>query len=379
MENAPQLPSNYQLIGKLGIGSFATVWEAHDTENNTNVAIKIIPHDLENPDSNWRERLDNEVNVLSSIHHPHIAEFYKEIEEKDVSYLVFELCEKGTLGHLMLKLGQIPEDQMRGYFLQISEALRYLHEEAHIIHRDIKIDNILFDSDNTIKLIDFGLSVHFNPEENERFTKICGSPKYVAPEMFFGEEYDSSIDIWALGVVLFYCISGYFPFESYQLQKLSYKIMFEEPIYPLGISDELLDLIKKLLDKEPDDRITWTQIFDHPWVKKAVPVTKESSKRSIMRPHPSNKLAPSVVPKIEPHETLNILEHEEYHDTITITHHIQATIKYPFTSSLSHISNITPATPPGQRRKRALNDSYDKITTVFQVRNSHLCESQIIS
>ncbi|OHS99964.1 hypothetical protein TRFO_33478 [Tritrichomonas foetus] len=85
--------------------------------------------------------------------------------------------------------------------------------------------------------------------------------------MFFGEEYDECVDIWALGVVLFYCTAGYFPFESYVLQKLSYKIMFEEPLYPMTASDELLDLLQKLLNKEPEERIKLNEIFEHEWVK----------------------------------------------------------------------------------------------------------------
>ncbi|KAK8858151.1 hypothetical protein M9Y10_013252 [Tritrichomonas musculus] len=364
MENIV-IPSDYKIITKLGTGSFATVWEVEDVQNGNRYAMKIIPHTTEEKDMNGEERLKNEVTVCKILHHQNIAELVDFRDDEKNAYLVFELCSNGTLGDLLMRLGQIPEDELRGYFIETAKSLRYLHEEANIIHRDIKIDNIMFNSNNSIKIIDFGLSTKFNPIKNEKFNKVCGSPKYVPPEMFFGEEYGPSIDIWALGVVLFYCSSGYFPFESYQLQKLSYKIMFEEPIYPLGISEDLIDLLKKMLNKEPDDRINWKEIFDHPWVKKGL-----SQKPKILKKPPIPVKPPNSglkVPTLSPKE--------EFQGSIYVTHRSQAAIKRDLTSSLDVINGIETTTRRKQRRMSKLNESMDAITTVVHVMNSHLYES----
>ena len=362
------IPSDYKAITKLGTGSFATVWEVENVHTGVHYAMKIIPHITDAKDLNSEERLKNELTANKIAHHPNVAEFIECIEDEKNTYLVFELCSNGTLGDLLNRLGQIPEDELRSYFIETAKGLRYLHEEANIIHRDIKIDNIMFNSNNTIKIIDFGLSVKFNPIKNEKFSKVCGSPKYVPPEMFFGEEYDAGIDIWALGVVLFYCASGYFPFESYQLQKLSYKIMFEEPIYPLGISDDLIELLKGMLEKGPDERITWEGIFNHPWVKKGL-----NQKQKILKKPPIPIKPPNSGFKVPTQSNK-----EEYQGTIYVTHRSQALIKKDLTSSLDTLTGIEPAPRPKQRRLSKLNESLDAITTVVNVKNSHLYESMPI-
>lgn len=362
------VPPNYKIVTKLGTGSFATVWEVEDIKTGTHYAMKIIPLITDAKDLNSEERLKNELAVNNIAHHPNIANFKEYIEDEKNAFLVFELCSNGTLGDLLNRLGQIPEDELRTYFIETAKGLRYLHEEANVIHRDIKIDNIMFNSNNSVKIIDFGLSVKFNPTKNEKFTKVCGSPKYVPPEMFFGEEYDDAIDIWALGVVIFYCACGYFPFESYQLQKLSYKIMFEEPIYPLGISDDLIDLLKQMLEKGPDERIRWEGIFNHPWVKKGLEQKQKILKKPPIpiKPPKSGFKVPTPVQK------------EEYQGTIYVTHRSQALIKKDLTSSLDVINGIEPAPRPKQRRLSKLNESLDAITTVVNVKNSHLYESMPI-
>lgn len=364
MDNV-SVPPEYKIITRLGTGSFATVWEVEEIQTGDHYAMKIISLITDGKDVNSDERLKNELLANKIAHHPNIASFVKEIRDEKNIYLVFELCSNGTLGDLVNRLGQIPEDELRVYFIETARGLRYLHEEANIIHRDIKIDNIMFNSNNTIKLIDFGLSVKFNPIKNEKFNKVCGSPKYVPPEMFFGEEYDACIDIWAFGIVLFYCACGYFPFESYQLQKLSYKIMFEEPIYPLGVSDDLIDLLKKMLEKGPDERITWGEIFDHPWVKKGL-----NQKQKILKKPPIPIKPPKSGFKLPTPS-----QKEEYQGTIYVTHRSQALIKKDLTSSLDTINGIEPAPRPKQRRLSKLNESLDAITTVVHVKNSHLYES----
>ncbi|OHS99965.1 hypothetical protein TRFO_33479 [Tritrichomonas foetus] len=179
----PGLPERYCITSKLGTGSFATVWNAIDLETNSTVAVKVIPHDPGNR-TVCEERIANELHINQVVHHKHIANLLDHYEDDKNSYLINELCCKGTLGDLVLELGMIPENELRKYFIKILKVLKYLHEEVHIIHRDIKIDNIMFDAKNTLKLIDFGLSIEHYPGD-PGLTKCCGSPSMYFSLFFY--------------------------------------------------------------------------------------------------------------------------------------------------------------------------------------------------
>jgi hypothetical protein len=143
-------------------------------------------------------------------------------------------------------------------------VLEYLHLEMHVAHRDLKCENVLLDCHNNIRVIDFGLSYQF-PESHPELTTACGSPAYAAPEMVKGNTYTRATDIWSTGVMLFAIIAGHLPFDDANVQRLLQRVVGTEPAYPSYMSPPLVDLIQKMLVKDPDYRVTLEAIRAHPW------------------------------------------------------------------------------------------------------------------
>lgn len=136
--------------------------------------------------------------------------------------------------------------------------------DLNIVHRDLKPENMLIDFDKGIKLVDFGLSNTFKP--NETLNTACGSPCYAAPEMISGKPYNGTkVDIWSLGVVLFALLSGYLPFEDPDTGELYKKILSADYHLPNYVSKDAADLLSKILETDPDKRITIPEIRKHKW------------------------------------------------------------------------------------------------------------------
>lgn len=151
-------------------------------------------------------RISRELSIMKSIRHPFIADLYEIFETDSHLFLVMEYCRKGELFNLIVDEGRLEEEYAAFLFHQVVEALFYLHELG-VAHRDVKPENILLDSDNQVKLIDFGLS---NVSMSQRpFNTPCGSPCYAPPEMIKKLPYDGRIsDIWSLGITLFAMVTG---------------------------------------------------------------------------------------------------------------------------------------------------------------------------
>lgn len=141
--------------------------------------------------------------------------------------------------------------------------MEYLHQ-LNIVHRDLKPENLLLDHNNNIKLVDFGLSNTY--ETGDTLKTACGSPCYAAPEMIAGERYfGSKVDVWSCGVILFAMVCGYLPFEDPDTAKLYKKILKGDVAIPSHVSSNGKELIKKILNTDPDSRYTADQIKQHPW------------------------------------------------------------------------------------------------------------------
>jgi hypothetical protein len=160
--------------------------------------------------------------------------------------------------------GPLEEGRARRYFCQLISALHYLHNVRFIAHRDLKAENVLLDRNDNIRLIDFGLSRAFTKGTPTLLT-ACGSPAYEAPEMIKGFSYTKAADMWSAGVLLYAIVAGRLPFDSENRQDLLQKIVTEEPRYPSIMSRCLIDLLKRLLVKDPNGRITIDRIQEHPW------------------------------------------------------------------------------------------------------------------
>jgi hypothetical protein len=164
-------------------------------------------------------------------------------------------------------LGKLNEDQARFYFAQLLSALKYLHEEHGVAHRDLKAENVILDRNNNIRLIDFGLSAYQG--WHRKLSSACGSPHYIPPEMLLGKSYTKAVDLWSAGILLYAMVAGTLPFVHDDIRELLRLIATKQPQYPTDLSPHCLDLLKKILQKDPSKRLTIDQIRAHPWFTQA--------------------------------------------------------------------------------------------------------------
>lgn len=189
---------NYVFQKTVGEGNFAKVKLSKHKLTGAEVAIKII--DKTQLDEKKLNKLYREVRIMKLLHHPHIVKLYEVIETKNTLFLVMEYSSGGELYDYLVVHGKMKEKEARSKFRQILSAVSYCHKKR-VIHRDLKAENLLLDSNLDIKIADFGFSNHFDPDQ--KLDTFCGSPPYAAPELFQGRKYTGpEVDIWSLGVIL---------------------------------------------------------------------------------------------------------------------------------------------------------------------------------
>jgi serine/threonine protein kinase len=252
---------DYQLDKTIGSGTFGMVKLGYHIKTNEKVAVKIIDKkNLKLQDDILR--LKREIKILKEISHPNIIKVLEVSDRINSCHIVMEYAEGGELFHYITSRKRLAESEASLYFFQIVDALEYLHNKK-IVHRDLKPENILFmDSEKRIvKLIDFGLSREFGVRG---VMTPCGSPCYAAPEVIKNKAMDySKVDIWSLGIILFAMTCGYLPFEDMDPQALLKKIISGKVEYPSFIPFTAKDLIKKLLQISPKDRLNIDGIKNH--------------------------------------------------------------------------------------------------------------------
>lgn len=160
---------------------------------------------------------------------------------------------------------KLPESEMFSVFKNLLNAIEYLHSK-HIVHRDLKLENIMMDAQNVVKLIDFGFSLRVN--DSTKVAMFCGTPKYMAPEIVAKKSYSPKpVDMWALGVIFYILIAGKFPYYGHEENELYSKIKKARFNVPEGISPRNLNLIKSFFMLKPEERVTSKQIMEISWLK----------------------------------------------------------------------------------------------------------------
>ncbi|KAK0206251.1 kinase-like domain-containing protein [Desarmillaria ectypa] len=309
---------NFQLIEKMGDGAFSNVYKAFDLTTQKNVAVKVVrkyeltasqdgdkhlnPKFKKKPRVTERANILKEVQIMRGTHHPAIVKLVSFSESLEHYFLVLELMEGGELFHQIVKLTYFSENLSRHVILQVAQGIRYLHEERGVVHRDIKPENLLFEripivpskqpvhrpydeekedegefipgvgggGIGRVKIADFGLS---KVVWNEETMTPCGTVGYTAPEIVKDERYSKSVDMWALGCVLYTLLCGFPPFYDESIGVLTEKVArgyytFLSPWWD-DISVSAKDLIQHLLCVDPAQRYTIDEFLAHPWCNAA--------------------------------------------------------------------------------------------------------------
>jgi len=258
---------DYEFGPTLGKGSFGEVKVAINIYTNQEVAIKIVDNTRVAGEENLHQ-LREEIRILSLLDHRHVVKLYDVIETQCHVYIVLELIEGQELSEYLLARKRLTEDEARRLFQQIIDGVEHCHSRK-VAHRDLKLENILVDNDNTVKIIDFGLAAEIHV--GELLTKQCGSLHYVAPEILSvtsSSGYDGpAVDVWSCGVVLFALLRGRLPFGGDTQPDIERSIEKGRYMLPEYVTDKGKDLVTKMLTKDRYERISIPQIRKHAWLQ----------------------------------------------------------------------------------------------------------------
>ncbi|XP_060780143.1 serine/threonine-protein kinase ULK3 isoform X1 [Neoarius graeffei] len=281
---APPRLADFLLTERLGSGTYATVYKAYrKTDSREAVAVKVVSKKSLNKSS--MENLLTEIEILKTVRHPHIVQLKDFQWDSENIYLILEWCSGGDLSRFIRSRRILPERVARLFLQQIACALKFLHEK-NISHLDLKPQNILL-SGNVLKLADFGFAQYMSPWDEQ--SSLRGSPLYMAPEIVCRRQYDARVDLWSVGVILYEALFGRAPFASRSYAELEEKIRSDKPIeLPPGarVSRDCRDLLLRLLERDPDSRISFNEFFLHPFVDlehMASPESLNKAKELVLR------------------------------------------------------------------------------------------------
>ncbi|XP_037787967.1 serine/threonine-protein kinase NIM1-like [Penaeus monodon] len=270
----------YRFRGELGQGNFSTVRLAYHQLTRDKVAVKVI--DKSKLDQKTQRMLAREIANMDTVAHPNIIRLFEVVETLSRIHLVLEFAPGGELFNRITTEGRLPENDSGKVFTQVLAAVTYLHSLS-IIHRDIKAENVFLAGPGVVKLGDFGFSTRVHSLEQQLST-FCGSPPYAAPELYKDESYlGPAVDIWALGVLLFFILTSDMPFKANTVAGLKRHILAGSFVIPEHVSPSAQDLITKLLVQDPSERPTPATIMNHTWLSMA-PTPPEPLKPYVMAP-----------------------------------------------------------------------------------------------
>ncbi|KAJ5772427.1 hypothetical protein N7520_002956 [Penicillium odoratum] len=210
--------------------------------------------------------IEREVVIMKLIEHQNVISLYDVWENRGELYLVLEYVEGGELFDYVSQNGPLPEEEAVRLFRQIIAGLGYCHR-FNICHRDLKPENILLDANHNVKLADFGMAA-LQPAGHWLNTS-CGSPHYAAPEIIYGKKYRGDrADMWSCGIILYALLTGYLPFDGGDLPNTLRLVKRGDYAIPEELSDEAANLITRILQKRPEDRISMAEVWTHPLLTK---------------------------------------------------------------------------------------------------------------
>lgn len=349
--------NDIKFIRKIDLGGFSSVWLAVHEITHKQLAVKVIPKFL-NTDSNnpyklkdktlngeenrdtidpsienkdednagsnddklKRPQIDlkkkshfiSEINILSKIDHPLVLGYFGDFEDDENNYICMEYVPNGSLLDYInthSTKGGLKEIVARRLFTELLIAIEYLHKQLKVFHRDLKCENVLIDANNNIRLIDFGFSVIYQ-NSNDRFNERFGSSGYTCPEMITNVPYTpEKSDVWCLGVILYSMLVGKLPFDGKNDVETAERIAYEEPDYPKSLSKNSIDLLKKILTKNPYRRIDIDSIKRHPFLSQTelLIISRVNPLKSIM-----SSLDQDILFELSMNDKINVKKLEQH-------------------------------------------------------------------
>lgn len=268
---------NYLLGKTIGEGSFARVKQGFHVLTGEKVAVKIIDKKRAHQDKYVARNMRREAKIMQMIRHPNIVQLLEVVETEHRYYLITELAAGGDLMDYICYRKKLGEVEVRKFIRQTVSAVHYLHQGG-ILHRDLKVENLLLDDDYNIKIIDFGLSnTVLAPSSDDSHTTReflktqCGSPAYAAPEILGHKPYGPEVDVWSIGVNMYAMLTGKLPYtaEPFHITTL-YNKMKNNDMNPLPehLSAACKDLIRRFLTFNREQRLTLEEALGHAWLRK---------------------------------------------------------------------------------------------------------------
>ncbi|KAF9910079.1 serine/threonine-protein kinase KIN2 [Linnemannia zychae] len=274
---------NYHMSKTLGAGSMGKVKLGVHSRTRDKVAIKIIPRVQPNPnmtpaqqekEDNRETRTIREASIMMVLHHPYIVSLYEVMVLPHHYYMILEHVDGGQMLDYIISHGKLKEKHARKFARQIASALDYCHRNS-IVHRDLKIENILISKSGNIKIIDFGLSNLYSPRSH--LSTFCGSLYFAAPELLNAKVYTGpEVDVWSFGIVLYVLVCGKVPFDDQSMPALHAKIKRGFVEYPAWLSNDCRHLLSKMLVTVPSQRATMAEVLAHPWMNKSYDLPQPS-------------------------------------------------------------------------------------------------------
>ncbi|XVF55188.1 hypothetical protein PTKIN_Ptkin06aG0016800 [Pterospermum kingtungense] len=293
-----RMVGDYIVGRQIGSGSFSVVWHARHRIHGTEVAIKEIVTGRLN--KKLQDSLMSEIFILKRINHPNIIRLHDIIEVPGKIHLVLEYCKGGDLSMYITRHGSVPEATAKHFMQQLAAGLQVLRDN-NLIHRDLKPQNLLLstnDSKAVLKIADFGFARSLQPRGLAE--TLCGSPLYMAPEIMQMQKYDAKADLWSVGAILFQLVIGKTPFTGNNqiqlLQNIMKSIELHFPVENNYLTADCKDLCQKLLRRNPVERLTFEEFFNHPFLSQGQPDELLSIQRfsRTMADYPFAKRSPIV-------------------------------------------------------------------------------------
>ena len=255
---------HYHIEGLVARSGMASIFRATDTENGRTVAIKV-PHPEMEADAQLFDRFKREQEIGEKLDHPGVMKVFKDAHRSRI-YMVMEWCEGQLLRNIVAAQRKLPYDRASRLAARICDALDYIHSHG-VVHRDLKPENIMVDSDDNIKIIDFGIA---GSEGSRRLTfanlsNVMGTPDYISPEQVKGKRGDGRSDIYAMGVMLYEMLTGRVPFTGNNAFKIMNDRLLNSPMPPReidsSISPALQEIIYRALERDPKNRYATAREF----------------------------------------------------------------------------------------------------------------------